>query len=325
MKSYIIITGCIFFALIYAICCYLIWTNRADVKAFSLFGKSIILPALIAIGLLLNELWLTPTVEEKRKTSVLLIHNNGLRVADFSNIEGVGKLGYRIPNSILNNWKSSHDKKEWHRTDQKKSGEFYLDLVVASFLNWVAFTYQQHWDSLWQDKVNLFGGQMLSIRKAEDAEYSPYELTWNSLKAIIPENAFIQAGPAAFVYDKIYLPSGTKIIFKKRKNYRKISFQTKCIDLSVQFSHSGGEDLEASDLGKKIKPLLNLPNSTNYTSAGIYPVSFNYRINPWRRWSFSTKKQLKWARNLGEGFNHSFDWQMIWERLELLGIVPKQY
>ena len=112
---------------------------------------------------------------------------------------------------------------------------------------------------------------------------------------------------------------------KRQKNFRRIHFHTKNVDIYISIRGSGGEDLEASSLGKQMKTLLDLPPSANYTSAEIYNVYFETKINPWRRWSLVTQKQSTWAKDIANGFQEAFEWQIIWEKLQKKGLVPERY
>jgi len=187
----------------------------------------------------------------------------------------------------------------------------FVDLVELTTLLWIASNYPLHWQ-VERDEFQAVDMGEGSTRTPEGSDKAVERiniyslLKGNKLAALRSEkNSYVP-------FDYIYLPKGTKAIYKRISDLdHKITFDNKNMVLDISFIGGSGSIVDRSDLAKKIK---NNGFPAEWSERII--VCFKPRIKRLLRWSIPTEKQQKWVTNLAKFYNESFSWEVLKDKIE---------
>jgi hypothetical protein len=287
----------------------LIWLNRGSDKTWLIFGKAIILPVLLGLGMLVYELFLIPNPKDIAEINVLLLHNDKFEMPDMHSISmssniGCG-LGYSDLYSNLKHWKTVTKVNLINISSYQEQEEIYLDLVEATIWNWLIKNYYHNW-KIERQKFKGIGGLLITYKpfKFDDkqifindaSEKNKYVLKWPKLAKLLSENVFITDTPI-YPLGEITFPPNSKIQVFREKGKRIIKISNIYLELYITIINTGGESVLEQiigQIGKKINKVL----SPAPTFSSIFPINIRCSYTPWLKGSPYCIEQKEWVQNL---------------------------
>lgn len=297
----IIIISWIFCTLILGVVFYFLFLNRESDSVLPILLK-VITAILAAVALLSIDLFKAPE-EFHSKTHFLVLWNKNDELMNLTPVAVALNLHQWHAYSLLD--------KTWLFMGYKPENESFAmdehvfdELLIATFLKWMAHHYFLHWEMEHNYMAGISGGGGHGVQKEDrDKETATYRLT-DSL------NGFLVNDP---VFNEIQLPKGSeaslqttslKSVFTIRNRHMKFTF--KALRLG-----SGG--VSHSSLGDKIDAHLKDPGSF-YTHR--YIITLDAKFSRLLRWSPQTNKQKEWMKQIFSNFERDFNWDTFKPQLE---------
>lgn len=309
MNNWQLITIIILVAVLVALCiCYLI-ANSGSEKIIELSFKSLLVPVVIAFGLLIFELF-NPLDIKKDKMVFSITEDPFILTRLITHHEGTIGPTYNGTMNVTVFYASNKDSLPL-TSDKNK-----IEIAEITLLHLINKRYSQHWQVDFEQSESFFDMTSSVTSKKIDADKEITKIDEQILHLIYPKDHLIQKIQSEI---KFALPSKTNYSVFGDEFKRTIKIENRYIvaNLSIEragigtLPHTGGKT--ASLIRKK----LGLPLSESYR-LDFYGYVLKMEIQPKRllKWNPNTIEQIQWLSELFEYLKMSYGWENIIKQLE---------
>jgi len=177
------------------------------------------------------------------------------------------------------------------------------ELLVATFLKWMAHHYFLHWEMEHNYVAGISGGGGHGLQKeGRDKETGTYRFADSPNGFLVNDRSF----------NEIQLPKGSEVslrtglesVFTIKNRHMTFTFK------ALRVNTSG---VSHSIFGDKIDARLKAPGSFH---AHAYVITLDATFSRDRRWSPQTNKQKEWMKQVFSNFERDFNWDTFKPQLE---------
>ena len=257
---------------------------------------------LVAVAMLAIDLSKAPEVLHS-KTNFLVLRNKDGDLLNLLPVTAALSLPQWHAYSLLGNtWIFMGYKPQ---TESFTMDEHVFDeLLVATFLKWMAHHYSIHWEMEHNYIAGISGGGGHGLQKeGRDKETGTYLF-------VDAPNGFLVNDQA---YNKIQLPKGSEASLRRTGFESVFTIKNRHMTFTFKVLNLGNSGVSHSILGDKINARLKAPGSVY---AQDYVITLDATFSRSLRWSPQTNKQKEWMKQVFSNFERDFNWDTFKPQLE---------
>ena len=280
---------------------YFLFLNRGSDSVVPILFK-VCAAVLAAVAMLAIDLSKAPEVLHS-KTNFLILRNKDGDLLNLLPVTAALSLPQWHAYSLINNtWLFMGYKPQ---TESFAMDEHVFDeLLVATFLKWMAHHYSIHWEMEHNYITGISGGGGHGSQKeGRDKETGTYRFAYSP-------NGFLVNDP---VFNEIQVPKGSKASLQTTSLKSVFTIKNRHMTFTFKALRLGTSGVSHSILGDKIDARLKAPGSFY---AHDYVITLDATFSRRLRWSPQTNKQKEWMKQVFSNFERDFNWDTFKAQLE---------
>jgi hypothetical protein len=302
-SSLLIITLAI--VIIIGFCLFIIWNNRGSEKVVDLSFRSLLIPIVIALGLVLMEVF-KPVNPITSKFQIGISDNPNT----FMSI-----LGYEIHEMTEFDF-GTQDLAIYHASEFEDSAiDNKTELLTLYILHTISKRYGNHWDLDYDKSFPFLGSVSSTISRKTDAEKVTTTIDDKTLKSLFSDEHLIQSTQSELTFQ---IPKDGKVEIQE-DSFFKMKFSDRYIDFEIELSPETSIDIvhNPSKTSDRILSILGLDRKES-NKLNLYSFVLKTKIQTHRfyRWNPATIRRTEWATELTEHLQSRLGWTEFLKHVE---------